>query len=157
MEPIDGTYRDTLTHQRDFHEKRESRELFLCSTLPCSSPTDKNENNVNFDEKMTRTSDSRSSVRSASGSGSVSGCGGWSVPSSSLRPDTTATTESKKDPYANLKSNGVGIGVPLITATTVGSSNCLLRPSSQSSMDGLQRFNVYNRLDVSSSPGGNKS
>ena len=101
--------------------------------------------------------DSRSSVGRASGSGSAGGCGGCSVPSSSSRPDTAATSESKKDPYANLKSNGVGIGVPLITATTVGSSNRLSRPSSRSSMDGSQRFDVYNRLNVSSSPGGNKS
>ena len=74
----------------------------------------------------------------------------------SLSPQhTAATSESKKDPYTNLKSNGVGIGVPLITATTVGSSNRLLRPLLQSSMDGSQRFDIYNRLDVSSSPGGN--
>jgi hypothetical protein len=36
MEPIDGTYQDTLTHQRDFHEKRGIHELFLCSMLLCS-------------------------------------------------------------------------------------------------------------------------
>ncbi len=64
--------------------------------------------------------DSRSSIGSASGSGSVGGCGGWSILSLSLRPNTAATSEFKKDPYTNLKSNGVGIGVPLITATTVG-------------------------------------
>ncbi len=101
--------------------------------------------------------DCRSSVRSASGSGSVGGCGSWSVPCLSSRPNTSATSKSKKDPYANIKSNGVGIRVPLITATTLGSSNRLLRPSLRNSMDGSQRFNVYNRLDVSSSPGGNKS
>ena len=73
---------------------------------------------------------SRSSVGSASGSGSIGGCGSWSVSSSSSRPNTATTSEPKKDPYANLKSNGVGIRVSLITATTVGSSNCLSRPSS---------------------------
>ena len=76
----------------------------------------------------------------------------------SLSPQhTAATSESKKDPYTNLKSNGVGIGVPLITATTVGSSNRLSRLLSGSSMDGSQHFDLYNRLDVSLSPGGNKS
>ncbi len=100
---------------------------------------------------------SRSSVGSASGSGSVGGCGGWSVPSSSSRPDTYRHYRIQEGSLRQLEIQQSWHWSSSITATTVGSSNRLLRPSSRSSMDESQRFDVYNRLDVSSSPGGNKS